>query len=65
MFGAEDALTNRFAAMASLPVLPVIAAKRNFQPVYVRDLAKAIAMAAPSIRAASAGKPARSAGRKC
>ena len=40
MFGPEDELTNRFAAMAQLPVLPVIAAKRNFQPVYVRDLAQ-------------------------
>ena len=46
VFGPEDELTNRFAAMARLPVLPVIASKRNFQPVYVRDLAKAIAMAA-------------------
>jgi NADH dehydrogenase len=46
VFGPEDELTNRFAAMARLPVLPVIAAKRNFQPVYVRDLAKAIAAAA-------------------
>ena len=46
MFGPEDDLTNRFAAMARLPVLPVIAAKRNFQPVYVRDLARAIGMAA-------------------
>ena len=46
VFGPEDELTNRFAAMASLPFLPVIAAKRNFQPVYVRDLAKAIALAA-------------------
>ena len=46
VFGAEDNLTNRFAAMARLPFLPVIACKRNFQPVYVRDLAKAIAMAA-------------------
>lgn len=46
VFGAEDDLTNRFAAMARFPVLPVIAANRNFQPVYVRDLAKAIAMAA-------------------
>ena len=45
-FGPEDELTNRFAAMARLPVLPVIAAKRNFQPVYVRDLGKAIALAA-------------------
>ena len=46
VFGPEDQLTNRFAQMANLPFLPVIAAKRRFQPVYVRDLAKAIAMAA-------------------
>ena len=46
VFGPEDNLTNRFAAMANLPLLPVIAAGRNFQPVYVRDLGKAIAMAA-------------------
>ena len=46
VFGPEDDLTNRFAAMANLPILPVIAAKRNFQPVYVRDLGKAIALAA-------------------
>jgi NADH dehydrogenase len=46
VFGPEDNLTNRFAAMARLPFLPVVAAKRNFQPVYVRDLARAIAMAA-------------------
>ena len=46
VFGPEDELTNRFAAMARLPFLPVIAGKRNFQPVYVRDLAKAIATAA-------------------
>jgi NADH dehydrogenase len=45
-FGPEDNLTNRFAAMARLPFLPVIAATRNFQPVYVRDLGRAIAMAA-------------------
>ena len=46
VFGPEDELTNRFASMASLPFLPVIAANRKFQPVYVRDLAKAIAKAA-------------------
>jgi len=46
VFGPEDELTNRFAAMARLPFLPVIAAKRNFQPVYVRELGQAIAMAA-------------------
>lgn len=46
VFGPEDELTNRFAGMARLPFLPVIAAGRKFQPVYVRDLGKAIAMAA-------------------
>jgi uncharacterized protein YbjT (DUF2867 family) len=46
VFGPEDDLTNRFAAMARLPFLPVIAGRRNFQPVYVRDLAQAIAKAA-------------------
>jgi uncharacterized protein YbjT (DUF2867 family) len=46
VFGPEDNLTNRLAALSRLPVLPVIAAKRRFQPVYVQDVAKAIAMAA-------------------
>ena len=46
VFGPDDDLTNRFASMAQLPFLPVIAARRIFQPVYVRDLAQAIAMAA-------------------
>lgn len=55
VFGPEDNLTNRLAAMARLPVLPVVAAERRFQPVYVRDLAKAIALAALDPRA-HAGK---------
>ena len=46
VFGPEDQLTNRLAGLARLPFLPVIAAQRRFQPVYVRDLAKAIARAA-------------------
>jgi NADH dehydrogenase len=46
VFGPEDNLTNRFAGLARLPFLPVIAGQRNFQLVYVRDLAKAIALAA-------------------
>jgi uncharacterized protein YbjT (DUF2867 family) len=46
VFGPEDKLTNRFAAMAQASFLPIIAANRNFQPVYVRDLAQAIAAAA-------------------
>ena len=45
VFGPEDQLTNRFAGMGWLPLLPVIAAQRRFQPVYVRDLAQAIATA--------------------
>lgn len=46
VFGREDQLTNRFAQMARLPFLPVIAGRTKFQPVYVADLAKAIAAAA-------------------
>src|SRR5438270_3469368 len=45
VFGPEDDLTNRFAAMARLPFLPVIAGDRKFQPVYVRDVAQAISKA--------------------
>lgn len=46
VFGPEDQLTNRLAGLARLPFLPVIAAQRRFQPVFVRDLAQAIARAA-------------------
>ena len=46
VFGAEDDLTNRFARLARFPVVPVLAPKTRFQPVFVRDLAKAIAAAA-------------------
>ena len=47
VFGPEDQLTNRFATLLSLlPVYPVIAPRTRFQPVYVRDLAEAIAAAA-------------------
>jgi NADH dehydrogenase len=46
VFGPEDQLTNRFASMAGLPVLPVIAPRTRFQPVFVRDLGQAIAAAA-------------------
>jgi len=46
VFGPEDNLTNRFASLAQLPFLPVIAGQRNFQPVYVRDLGRAIARSA-------------------
>ena len=56
VFGPEDDLTNRFAAMARLPFLPVIAAKRNFQPVYVRDLAQGDRAWPRSIRGRIGGK---------
>lgn len=46
VFGPEDDLTNRFARLARLPVLPVLAPRTRFQPVYVRDLSRAIAMSA-------------------
>lgn len=46
VFGPEDHFTNRFASMARLPFLPVIAPKTRFQPVFVRDLGRAIAAAA-------------------
>ena len=46
VFGPEDEFTNRFASMARLPILPVIAPRTRFQPIYVRDLGRAIAAAA-------------------
>lgn len=46
VFGPEDQFTNRFASMAGLPVLPVIAPNTKFQPLFVRDLGRAIARAA-------------------
>jgi NADH dehydrogenase len=47
MFGPEDQLFNRFAALAtSAPFLPLIGGGRTkFQPVYVGDVAAAIATA--------------------
>lgn len=45
IFGNEDGLYNRFAAMAGLgPVLPLVGAKTRFQPVYVDDVAAAACM---------------------
>jgi uncharacterized protein YbjT (DUF2867 family) len=46
VFGPEDNFTNRFAGLARFPFLPVIAPKTTFQPVFVRDLGRAIAAAA-------------------
>ena len=45
VFGREDAFTNRFAGMLGLPIVPVVRGSTKFQPVFVADLAKAIAQA--------------------
>lgn len=46
IFGREDQFTNRFAGLIRMaPVLPVIAGATKFQPVYVVDVARAIAAA--------------------
>ncbi|MEY3940235.1 MAG: hypothetical protein RLZZ604_695 [Pseudomonadota bacterium] len=46
VFGREDQFINRFAGMIrSLPVVPVIGADTKFQPVFVGDVAKAVAKA--------------------
>lgn len=47
IFGPEDQFLNRFAQIiSSAPVIPVIGADTKFQPVYVADVAQAIANAA-------------------
>ena len=46
VFGQEDGFINRFAAMLALPFVPVMRGETKFQPVYVADVAKAIAAAA-------------------
>lgn len=47
LFGAEDKFFNRFASMAQLtPALPLIGGETKFQPVYVGDVAQAIAKVA-------------------
>ncbi|WP_255554175.1 complex I NDUFA9 subunit family protein [Sphingomicrobium clamense] len=46
VFGANDDFTNRFASLARFPMLPVLKPETKFQPVWVRDLALAIAGAA-------------------
>lgn len=45
VFGPEDDFFNRFAAMARFaPVLPLIGGDTRFQPVYVGDVAEAVAL---------------------
>ncbi|MFC0240247.1 complex I NDUFA9 subunit family protein [Rhodopseudomonas telluris] len=46
VFGPEDSFTNRFAALARIsPVLPLVGADTKLQPVYVGDVASAVAEA--------------------
>jgi uncharacterized protein YbjT (DUF2867 family) len=45
VFGPEDDFFNRFAAMTRLPFMPVVAGATRFQPVYVGDVADAVAAA--------------------
>jgi NADH dehydrogenase len=46
VFGREDEFINRFAGLIRmLPVVPVIGAATRFQPVFVGDVAKAVAAA--------------------
>jgi NADH dehydrogenase len=46
VFGAEDNFLNRFAAMIQAsPAVPIMSAGTKFQPVFVADVAKAIAAA--------------------
>jgi len=47
VFGSEDQFFNRFAGMSRMgPVLPVVGAETQFQPVFVDDVAKAAVTAA-------------------
>lgn len=47
VFGPEDSLTNRFASLARMaPVMPVFGADTKMQPVFVGDVAEAVADAA-------------------
>jgi len=47
LFGSEDNFINRFAGLIqSAPAVPIMAAGTKFQPVFVADVAKAVAEAA-------------------
>lgn len=46
VFGREDQFTNRFAALiAKAPMVPVLRAGTRFQPIFVGDVAEAVASA--------------------
>jgi uncharacterized protein YbjT (DUF2867 family) len=46
IFGPEDDFFNRFATMARFfPIVPIVGADTRFQPVYVGDVAEAVAAA--------------------
>jgi NADH dehydrogenase len=46
IFGPEDDFLNRFGTMARyFPIIPIVGAKTKFQPVYVGDVARAVALA--------------------
>ncbi len=46
IFGREDQFINRFASMIGmLPIVPIIGGGTNFQPVFVGDVAQAVAKA--------------------
>ncbi len=45
IFGNEDTFFNRFAKLSSIsPFIPVVGSSTKFQPVYVDDVAKAVAL---------------------
>ncbi|MBL4802982.1 MAG: complex I NDUFA9 subunit family protein [Emcibacter sp.] len=45
IFGPGDALFNRFAQVASLPLIPVFSGDTKFQPIYVGDVVEVIVKA--------------------
>jgi len=55
IFGADDTFINMFAGLMAMPVLPVFVAGGRLQPVYVGDVAGAVAVAL--------GEPAKHGGR--
>ena len=64
VFGPEDDLTNRFAAMARLPVLPVIAAQPQFPAGLCPRPRQGDRHGRARSAAASAARPTRSAARR-